>query len=164
MLEAASGNQAFWADLEEIPRVNLVHFDPLGLAKDLLSRLPSADRVQEFLTARARGDSRISQNERRQILDKYLASTYRAYGGFTKPPMHSDAKAEQSPKKPQTPLVTKTPNLRDTFSRKFSLDPIEWDFEPITLGPDEYFVIGDNRAASIFGKFPKHAILGKIVF
>jgi signal peptidase I len=50
--------------------------------------------------------------------------------------------------------------LRD----EFSVTRIEADFDPITLGPNEYFVIGDNRAASIFGKFPKQAILGKIVF
>jgi signal peptidase I len=47
---------------------------------------------------------------------------------------------------------------------QFSLDPIPADSDTITLGADEYFVIGDNRTASIFGKFPKHAILGKIVF
>ena len=47
---------------------------------------------------------------------------------------------------------------------QFSIDPIPADADAITLGADEYFVIGDNRTASIFGKFPKHAILGKIVF
>src|SRR3954468_7667642 len=47
---------------------------------------------------------------------------------------------------------------------QFSLDPISSDPDAFTLGPDEYFVIGDNRSSSIFGKFPKHAILGKIVF
>jgi signal peptidase I len=47
---------------------------------------------------------------------------------------------------------------------EFSLSRVEADFDPITLGQNEYFVIGDNRAASIFGKFPKQAILGKIVF
>jgi len=47
---------------------------------------------------------------------------------------------------------------------QFSLDPIPADSEALTLGPEEYFVIGDNRPASVFGKFPKHAILGKIVF
>jgi signal peptidase I len=47
---------------------------------------------------------------------------------------------------------------------QFSLDPIPATYDTLTLGPDEYFVIGDNRTASIFGKFPKHAILGKILF
>jgi len=50
--------------------------------------------------------------------------------------------------------------LRD----EFSLARVEADFDPIKLSQNEYFVIGDNRAASIFGKFPKQAILGKIVF
>jgi signal peptidase I len=47
---------------------------------------------------------------------------------------------------------------------QFSVDPVISDFDPVTLGADEYFVIGDNRTASIFGKFSKNAILGKIVF
>jgi signal peptidase I len=47
---------------------------------------------------------------------------------------------------------------------QFSFEMIPSDFERLMLGPDEYFVIGDNRSASIFGKFPKDAILGKIVF
>jgi len=47
---------------------------------------------------------------------------------------------------------------------QFSFERIGGDSDAYTLGPDEYFVIGDNRGASIFGKFPKHAILGKIVF
>jgi signal peptidase I len=47
---------------------------------------------------------------------------------------------------------------------QFSVDRIPAAYDNFTLGSDEYFVIGDNRSASIFGKFPKHAILGKIVF
>jgi signal peptidase I len=47
---------------------------------------------------------------------------------------------------------------------QFSLQRISAASEKMTLGQDEYFVIGDNREASIFGKFPKTAILGKIVF
>lgn len=47
---------------------------------------------------------------------------------------------------------------------QFSVEIIPADFEQITLGPDEFFVIGDNRTASIFGKFPRHAILGKLMF
>jgi signal peptidase I len=50
--------------------------------------------------------------------------------------------------------------LRDTFS----VNPVNWDLDPVTLGPDEYFVIGDNRTYSIFGKFPKQAILGRVMF
>ena len=50
------------------------------------------------------------------------------------------------------------------FHDDFSLHRIGAYAETITLGADEYFVIGDNREASMFGKFPKNAILGKIVF
>ena len=47
---------------------------------------------------------------------------------------------------------------------QFTVDPINWDWDPTTLGPDEYFVIGDNRFQSVFGKFQRQAILGKIMF
>lgn len=47
---------------------------------------------------------------------------------------------------------------------QFSKHPINWEIEPCRLGPNEYFVIGDNRTASIFGKYRKDQILGKIVF
>ena len=47
---------------------------------------------------------------------------------------------------------------------QFSLQRIQSASETVTLGPNEYFVIGDNREASMFGKFPQTAILGKIVF
>jgi signal peptidase I len=50
------------------------------------------------------------------------------------------------------------------FHDPFSVQRIGAYAETVTLGPDEYFVIGDNREASMFGKFPKNAILGKIVF
>ncbi len=39
-----------------------------------------------------------------------------------------------------------------------------WDFEEMTLGPREYFVIGDNRGISDFGRAPADKILGKVVF
>jgi len=32
------------------------------------------------------------------------------------------------------------------------------------LGPDEYFVIGDNRATSVLGTVPVKKIIGKVVF
>ncbi len=47
---------------------------------------------------------------------------------------------------------------------RFSVDPVNWDFEPMTLGANEYFVIGDNRTYSIFGKYERKQILGKIFF
>jgi signal peptidase I len=46
----------------------------------------------------------------------------------------------------------------------FSYDRIPWEMDPVTLSADEFFVIGDNRAASIFCKVCKKDILGKTVF
>jgi signal peptidase I len=34
----------------------------------------------------------------------------------------------------------------------------------ITLRPDEYYVMGDNRSISWFRQIPEHYILGKVVF
>jgi signal peptidase I len=34
---------------------------------------------------------------------------------------------------------------------------------PVTLGPEEYYVIGDNRMNSDAGKIPRERIMGKIV-
>ena len=39
-----------------------------------------------------------------------------------------------------------------------------WDLEEQTLGLREYFLIGDNRAISDFGRAPVNKILGKVVF
>lgn len=47
---------------------------------------------------------------------------------------------------------------------KFSYDKIPWEMDAIVLAENEYFVIGDNRAASIFCKVGKQDILGKTVF
>jgi signal peptidase I len=47
---------------------------------------------------------------------------------------------------------------------QFSFEKIPWEMEAVHLGKDEFFVIGDNRAASIFCKVPKNDILGKTVF
>jgi signal peptidase I len=46
----------------------------------------------------------------------------------------------------------------------FSSHAIPWEMDPIQLSGDEYFVIGDNRSASIFCKVCKTDILGKTVF
>jgi signal peptidase I len=46
----------------------------------------------------------------------------------------------------------------------FSASAIPWEMDPITLQPGEYFVIGDNRAASIFCRVAKQDILGKTIF
>jgi signal peptidase I len=39
-----------------------------------------------------------------------------------------------------------------------------WQLEEVTLGPREYFAIGDNRDVSDFGRLPANKILGKVVF
>lgn len=50
------------------------------------------------------------------------------------------------------------------LSDQFSFARIPWEMDPVRLGRDEYFVIGDNRALSVFCKVPKNDILGKTVF
>ena len=52
----------------------------------------------------------------------------------------------------------------NTLSDEFSGHKIPWEMDPVHLYQDEYFVIGDNRAASVFCKVDKEDILGKIVF
>ena len=43
-----------------------------------------------------------------------------------------------------------------------------WNYAPVTLGADEYFVVGDNRAMRMddhaFGRTTRDRILGKILF
>ena len=47
---------------------------------------------------------------------------------------------------------------------QFSKHRVNWDFKPVTLQANQYFVIGDNRSNSIFGKFDRRQIVGKIFF
>jgi signal peptidase I len=47
---------------------------------------------------------------------------------------------------------------------QFSVNLIPWEMDAMELREDEYFVIGDNRASSIFCKVAKRDILGKTVF
>jgi signal peptidase I len=42
--------------------------------------------------------------------------------------------------------------------------PVPREYHPTRLGPDEYWVIGDNRFISVFGPIGRRQILGKIVF
>jgi signal peptidase I len=42
--------------------------------------------------------------------------------------------------------------------------PVPREFPVLKLGPDEYWVIGDNRFISVFGPIDRKQILGKIVF
>ena len=46
----------------------------------------------------------------------------------------------------------------------FSANLVPWEMDPVKLGPGEYFVIGDNRSSSVFGKVAKAQILGRVLF
>jgi signal peptidase I len=45
--------------------------------------------------------------------------------------------------------------------------PCDWERAPVTLGPEEYFFVGDNRsmpqADHTFGRGPRERIIGKIL-
>jgi signal peptidase I len=41
--------------------------------------------------------------------------------------------------------------------------PGAWDMPPEKLGPHQYFVIGDNRAVSVFGRADRNRIIGKVL-
>jgi signal peptidase I len=42
--------------------------------------------------------------------------------------------------------------------------PLIWWLDPVTLGPEQYFVMGDNRTYSMLGAVSRDAILGKAFF
>jgi signal peptidase I len=42
--------------------------------------------------------------------------------------------------------------------------PLLWWLAPVQLGPNDYFVMGDNRTYSTLGSVSKNAILGKAIF
>ena len=45
--------------------------------------------------------------------------------------------------------------------------PCDWERQPVTLGPDEYFVVGDNRSMPqvdhTFGKAGRERIVGRVM-
>lgn len=41
---------------------------------------------------------------------------------------------------------------------------VPWFAEPLVLGEQDYFVVGDNRRISEFGPVPLHRIAGKVIF
>ncbi len=47
---------------------------------------------------------------------------------------------------------------------KFAQWKVPAELSPTHLGRDEFFVIGDNRSNTVFGKISKNQILGKILF
>ncbi len=55
-------------------------------------------------------------------------------------------------------------NVLDEPYEKTSCD---WNVPPVQLGPDEYYVVGDNRVMPaenhVFGKTTRDRILGKVL-
>jgi signal peptidase I len=47
---------------------------------------------------------------------------------------------------------------------KFSKEKVPYDMGAVHLDQDEYFVIGDNRANTIFGKITRQQIVGRVLF
>lgn len=41
---------------------------------------------------------------------------------------------------------------------------VPWVNPPAKLGPDTYYVMGDNRAVSVLGPIHSHLIIGKVVY
>ncbi|HTD68229.1 MAG TPA: signal peptidase I [Candidatus Limnocylindria bacterium] len=41
---------------------------------------------------------------------------------------------------------------------------IAWSNAPVALGPNDYYVMGDNRAISVLGPISSDRIIGKVVF
>ncbi|HTD68249.1 MAG TPA: signal peptidase I [Candidatus Limnocylindria bacterium] len=42
--------------------------------------------------------------------------------------------------------------------------PLLWALPPVQLGPNQYFIMGDNRRLSMLGAVDKRAIVGKVLF
>lgn len=55
-----------------------------------------------------------------------------------------------------------------TFEEPYVINRARWQLPPVTLGPDEFFVIGDNRGMSqqnhTFGRTERKYIVGKVIF
>ncbi len=119
-----------------------------------------------------------------QIIGSSMAPTYRngslnlvnRWSYAKKPPVRGDVIALSSEGELLLKRIVAVPNesvaiangklyvnerpLADAFSSM----KIPWEMDPVSLGPDEYFVIGDNRSATIFCKVSKRDILGKTIF
>jgi signal peptidase I len=53
------------------------------------------------------------------------------------------------------------------LSEPYVLSRKPWDYDEVTLGPREYFVIGDNRGVASrgdFGRVDASRIVGKLLF
>jgi signal peptidase I len=52
----------------------------------------------------------------------------------------------------------------EMFPEYYTDSVMPWQFEPVKVRENCYFVIGDNRATSVLGVIPADRILGKVVF
>ena len=50
--------------------------------------------------------------------------------------------------------------LDEPYTRAF----VPWDMDPVTLPPDTYYMMGDNRATSVLGQVALERIIGKVTF
>jgi signal peptidase I len=55
-----------------------------------------------------------------------------------------------------------------TLEEPYEKGPCDWNAAPVTLGPDEYFFVGDNRSMPkeqhFFGKAERNRIVGKALW
>jgi signal peptidase I len=53
----------------------------------------------------------------------------------------------------------------EVLDEPYEKTPCDWNCPPVKLGPDEYFVVGDNRTMPsenhVFGKAGRDRIIGK---
>lgn len=49
------------------------------------------------------------------------------------------------------------------LSEPYALNDTGWSSKPINLGPNQYWVIGDNRSISVFGPVNRADIIGKVL-
>ena len=46
----------------------------------------------------------------------------------------------------------------------YPVRPLLWRLDPVQLGANEYWVIGDNRTTSMLGAVPRDQIIGKAIY
>jgi signal peptidase I len=55
----------------------------------------------------------------------------------------------------------------EVLDEPYEKSPCDWNLLPVKLGPDEYFVVGDNRTMPsenhVFGKAGRDRIVGKAI-
>ena len=50
------------------------------------------------------------------------------------------------------------------LNEAYTSTKVPWTNDPVVLGPQDYYVMGDNREISILGSVPLKRIIGKVVF